>query len=105
MRCCARLRRAPATIFIARVIFCVALTLTIRLRMVLRLAIGGSALLLVRGLAESGPELLERLLEGRLGLLVDRLLRPDVLEDLGVLRVHEGHELTLVLGDLSDLEA
>src|SRR5262245_17452321 len=32
MRCCARFRRAPATIFIARVIFCVDLTVTMRLR-------------------------------------------------------------------------
>jgi len=31
--CCARARRAPATIFIAFVIFCVDLTLTMRVRM------------------------------------------------------------------------
>ena len=40
MRCCARFRRAPATIFMARVIFCVALVLMMRLRMLLREAIG-----------------------------------------------------------------
>src|SRR5262245_36743046 len=38
MRCWARLRRAPATIFMARVIFRVLLTLLIRLRIALRLA-------------------------------------------------------------------
>src|SRR5690242_2930843 len=37
MRCCALLSLAPATIFMARVIFCVDLTLEIRLRMDLRL--------------------------------------------------------------------
>jgi hypothetical protein len=35
MRCCARVSRAPATIFMARVIFCVALVLAMRLRMTL----------------------------------------------------------------------
>ena len=34
IRCCARLRRAPATIFMAFVIFCVDLTLLIRFRMI-----------------------------------------------------------------------
>ena len=38
MRCCARFSRAPATIFIARVIFCVDLTLEMRLRICLRFA-------------------------------------------------------------------
>ena len=32
MRCCARVSRAPATIFMARVIFCVDYVLTMRLR-------------------------------------------------------------------------
>src|SRR6185503_17252182 len=40
MRCWARFKRAPATIFMARVIFCVLLTVAMRLRIALRFAIG-----------------------------------------------------------------
>ena len=40
MRICARFRRAPATIFMARVIFCVDLTLEMRLRIALSDATG-----------------------------------------------------------------
>src|SRR5579883_2787704 len=92
MRCWARVRRAPATIFMARVIFCVALVLVMRflidlsegmgslrlllLRLLLGLLLGllvGLALVLLRrgALAEAGAELLERLLHGALEVLVD----------------------------------
>src|ERR1700736_5025744 len=47
IRCWARVRRAPATIFMARVIFCVALVLVMRLRIVLSEATGSAPLLLL----------------------------------------------------------
>src|SRR6186713_2154170 len=43
MRCWARANRAPATSFIARVIFCVDLTLEMRLRISFRFAMGVAA--------------------------------------------------------------
>src|SRR3984885_4857608 len=73
IRCCARFRRAPATIFIARVIFCVALTLVIRFRMVLS---DGMVEPLLVALAERRAEVLERLLQLLLDVLADDLLGP-----------------------------
>src|SRR6516225_2738183 len=71
MRCWARVRRAPATIFMARVIFCVAFVLAMRLRITLSDGMARSVLP-VGGLgrAEGRGELLERLLEGGLGRVV-----------------------------------
>src|SRR5882762_7340056 len=100
MRCWARLRRAPATIFMARVIFCVALTVTMRLRMALRL---GMAYLLA-AFAERLAELLERRQKLTLELLVDHLLGANALEQLGVGRLQEGVELLLVGRELVDRE-
>src|SRR6185312_14218484 len=98
MRCCARLRRAPATIFWARVIFCVFLTLPMRLRSDFR---SGTALPrgsgLLRGRDEALAKGLEQRLELRLQVVRDRLLLADGLEDVGVLRLDVRVELRLVL--------
>src|ERR1700756_2314875 len=98
MRCWARVSFAPATIFMARVIFCVALVLAMRLRIALSEGTGlFSSVLLLLGLvavrrrrlrsaaAERGPELVEGLLQDLFGLVVEDLLGPQRLVDLRVL--------------------
>src|SRR3984957_1211184 len=97
MRCWARLSFAPATIFIAFVIFCVDLTLVIRLRMTLS---DGTASAFA--LAEDRPELGQRRLQLRLQVLVEHALAPQVLEDPGVLALEERVERRLVGGQLGD---
>ncbi len=87
MRCCARVSRAPATIFMARVIFCVAFVLDDALADRLERR-HGDYFCSVAG-AERAGELVERLLEGRLGVLVERLLRAEGLVDGRVLLLDE----------------
>src|SRR5688572_908447 len=93
MRCCARFRRAPATIFIARVIFCVLLTLVMRLRIALRLATNCSGR---RQPARSGlfgagnealAELLQRFIQLLLEVVADFTLVTDLFPDIRVLLV------------------
>src|SRR5580704_13343544 len=105
IRVCARVSRAPATIFMARVIFCVALVLAMRLRIALSEGMG-APLLPVFGLgrAERGAELVERLLECPFALVVEGLLRAKGLEEIRVLLLDEVTQATLVVGDLRDGE-
>src|SRR5882724_8441534 len=77
MRDCARASLAPATIFIARVIFCVDLTLEIRLRMTLSEGIG---LALGYGGLELRIERRDGGVEAFLQVVVQNLLRGDVVE-------------------------
>src|SRR5262245_45145316 len=103
MRCCARFRRAPATIFIARVIFCVLLTLEIRLRMAFRLGIARprkGSLLFAR--YESVGELLERALQSLGDVLGELPLVANLLQKLGVFVVEEAVKLLLVFSQRLD---
>src|SRR5580693_8027373 len=99
MRCWARFSRAPATIFIARVIFCVDFTLTMRVRITFN---EGTSLV---SLAERLPELLERAPELRLEILVEHLLRTKGLQDVRVRGLEEGGDAPLVGGELADLQS
>src|SRR5256885_13280903 len=106
MRCCARVSRAPATIFMARVIFCVDLVLVMRLRIVLSdgiLRLPGARLGPGRG-GHRRAELLERLLEKLLGLRVQGLLRAKVFVNRAVLLLDEIVETTLISSDLRNVE-
>src|ERR1700759_1251169 len=109
MRCWARLSRAPATIFWARVIFWGFLTLPMRLRSDFRSGTARSSVLrgrsgLLGGGDEAFAEGLEEALELRLQLVGDGLLVADRLPDVGVLRVDVRVELRLVLGEGLDRE-
>src|SRR5581483_10136944 len=77
IRCCARFSRAAATIFMARVIFCVFLTLPMRLRRLLRSATFASTL----RSDEAFGERLQCRLEGRLEVVRDCLLLTQRLPD------------------------
>src|SRR5579859_3228874 len=99
MRCCARVSFAPATIFMARVIFCVAFVLPMRLRIALSEGIF-SALLV----AERRRVFVERLLERLLRLVVERLLRAQRLVDGAVLLLDEVEQALLVRLHLGELE-
>src|SRR5689334_9035325 len=102
----ARRSRAAATIFMARVIFCVFLTDTIRLRIALRLGMSGRRLALDRellgevierggdDLSGLGEDLLARLLaRGVLLVLVEGLARAELLEHVRPLVLEVGEEL------------
>src|SRR5690606_7908345 len=89
----ARRSRAAATSFIARVIFCVLLTLPIRLRICFRLAIGDSVYPSLLADLEGRGERLQGLVERRLGRVVDLARLHDVLEDLRLVRADVDDEL------------
>src|SRR5687767_10076600 len=90
---CARRSRAADISFIARVIFCVFLTVAMRLRMILRLPAGIVLLALHR---EQFAERLERLLELGLVLIVELLALADVGEQLLVRALEILEQLLLV---------
>src|SRR6185369_128565 len=93
IRCWASARRAPATIFMARVIFCVPFTLEMRRRIALRLGMLFGALfgLLLRLLG---------LLLARFGLLAFR--RAALARDEALAEIDEGL-LDLLLGLVADV--
>src|SRR4051794_21255900 len=97
MRDCARASRAPATIFMARVIFWGDLVLEIRLRMTLSDGMSSSGLeLRVEGFERRGEPLLH--------VVVDHLLLGDVGEKRLVGRLDERVELLLVAPERLDRE-
>src|SRR5215471_15236883 len=93
MRAWARVSRAAATIFIARVIFWVDLTVEIRLRMALSEATFSA---LLHGGLEFGVERFDRRVEALLQIVVEDLLLGDVAQQRFVARLEGGHELGLV---------
>src|SRR5215470_1113612 len=101
MRACARASRAPATIFMARVIFCVDLTLEIRLRMALSDGISESAL---HGDLELGVERLDGRVETLLQVVVEHSLLGDVGEERLVGGLDVKVELLLVALERVDRE-
>src|SRR3954468_21922148 len=99
IRSCARRSFAAATILIALVICCVFLTERIRRRRSMRDGISGR-----RGLSrgEVRAELLDRLVQRRLQLVVELLLLADAAEELRIARFDETVELGLVAAHIGD---
>src|SRR5215831_2348022 len=100
MRSWARRSRDAATIFMALVICCVDFTALTRRRMSRR---DGMASLRDLGRRREGlAELLERLVQIALDLIVDRLFLDERGQQAGLARVEEAEELDLVVPDLVD---